>query len=104
MQDLPAFLPFVTLCPLSPRPTTSCLDAALFLRTDLASNRELIEQAVTVEMSAGDMLLFHSRTFHAAGQNLTQDIKRSLVYTYRAADNQPIPETRSANFPDIPMS
>lgn len=81
-----------------------CLDAALFLRTDLVSNRELIEQAVTVELSAGDMLLFHSRTFHAAGQNLTQDIKRSLVYTYRAADNEPIPETRSANFPDIPMS
>lgn len=81
-----------------------CLDAALFLRTDLAANRELIDQAVAVELVAGDMLIFHSRTFHAAGQNLTNDVKRSLVYTYRAADNEPIPETRSANFPDIPMS
>ena len=80
------------------------LDAALFLRTDLADNRELIERAQVVEMQAGDMLFFHSRTFHAAGQNRTSQIKRSLVYTYRTADNAPIPETRSANYPDIPVS
>ena len=80
------------------------LDAALFLRTDLEQNRELIEQAQVVEMRAGDMLFFHSRTFHAAGQNRTSQVKRSLVYTYRAADNEPIPETRSANFPDIPVT
>lgn len=80
------------------------LDAALFLRTDLEENRELIERAQVVEMQAGDMLFFHSRTFHAAGQNRTSQVKRSLVYTYRAADNAPIPETRSANYPDIPVS
>ena len=80
------------------------LDAALFLRTDLEENRELIAQAQVVEMQAGDMLFFHSRTFHAAGQNCTSQVKRSLVYTYRAADNEPIPETRSANFPDIPVA
>ena len=80
------------------------LDAALFLRTDLAENRELIEQAQVVEMQAGDMLFFHSRTFHAAGQNRTPQVKRSLVYTYRAVDNAPIPETRSANYPDIPVA
>lgn len=80
------------------------LDAALFLRTDLEENRELIERAEVVEMHAGDMLFFHSRTFHAAGQNCTNQVKRSLVYTYRAADNEPIPETRSANYPDIPVS
>ena len=80
------------------------LDAALFLRTDLDDNRELIDQAVTVELKAGDMLFFHSRTFHAAGQNLTDQVKRSLVYTYRAANNAPIPETRSANYPDLPVN
>jgi hypothetical protein len=31
-------------------------------------------------------------------------IKRSLVYTYRADDNQPIPETRSAVYEDIPVA
>lgn len=80
------------------------LDAALFLRTDLDDNRELIDQAVTVELKAGDMLFFHSRTFHAAGQNLSDQVKRSLVYTYRAANNAAIPETRSANYPDIPVT
>lgn len=79
------------------------LDAALFLRTDLAENAELIEQARVVELEAGDLLFFHSRTFHAAGRNETDRVKRSLVYTYRTRDNAPIPETRSAIYPDIPM-
>jgi len=80
------------------------MDAALFLRTDLAENQALIEQARVVELQAGDMLFFHSTTFHAAGRNETDDIKRSLVFTYRAADNAPIPETRSAVYPDIVVS
>ncbi len=80
------------------------LDAALFLRTDLEENRALLEQAQPVELEAGDLLIFHSRTFHAAGQNQTQQIKRSLVYTYRTDSNEPIPETRSAVYPDIPVS
>jgi len=80
------------------------LDAALFLRTDLSENQALIDKAQTVELHAGDMLFFHSRTFHAAGQNQTDLIKRSLVYTYRSQDNAPIPETRSATYPDIPVT
>lgn len=79
------------------------LDAALFLRTDIEANRELIDKAVAVDLSAGDMLFFHSRTFHAAGQNQSDSVKTSLVFTYRALDNEPIPETRSGNYPDIPL-
>lgn len=79
-------------------------DASLFLRTDLPDNEELLSRAIPVELEAGDMLFFHSRTLHAAGQNESSVIKRSLVYTYRAEDNQPIPETRSAVYEDIPVS
>ncbi|MGQ7845642.1 phytanoyl-CoA dioxygenase family protein [Granulosicoccus sp. 3-233] len=79
-------------------------DASLFLRTDLADNEELLARAVPVELEAGDQLFFHSRTLHAAGQNDSDIIKRSLVFTYRAEDNQPIPETRSAVYEDIPVS
>ncbi|NND89643.1 MAG: phytanoyl-CoA dioxygenase family protein [Granulosicoccus sp.] len=79
-------------------------DAALFLRTDLPANEALLARAVAIELYAGDMLFFHSRTLHAAGQNESTVIKRSLVYTYRAEDNQPIPETRSAVYEDIPVS
>lgn len=79
-------------------------DASLFLRTDLPDNEELLSRAIAVELEPGDLLLFHSRTLHAAGQNDSDIIKRSLVYTYRAEDNQPIPETRSALYEDIPVS
>jgi len=78
-------------------------DASLFLRTDLEDNEELLARAIVVELEPGDMLFFHSRTLHAAGQNETDQIKRSLVFTYRAEDNQPIPETRSAVYEDIPV-
>lgn len=79
-------------------------DASLFLRTDLEANHDLLAKAVPVELNPGDLLFFHSRTLHAAGQNDTDMVKRSLVFTYRAEDNQPIPETRSAVYEDIPVS
>ena len=78
-------------------------DAALFLRTDIPANQELLERARPVDLDAGDMLFFHSRTLHAAGQNTSNIVKRSLVFTYRDEDNRPIPETRSAVYEDIPI-
>ncbi len=79
-------------------------DASLFLRTDLPENEPLLETAVPVELNQGDVLFFHSRTLHAAGQNQSTHIKRSLTFTYRASGNEPIPETRSAVFEDITLS
>ena len=79
-------------------------DAALFLRTDVEENAHLLASAVPVELEAGDVLFFHSRTLHAAGQNSSSSIKRSIVFTYHTSDNEPIPQTRSAVFEDIPMT
>ena len=79
------------------------LDSALFLRPELEENRALIQQARSVELQAGDVLFFHCRLFHAAGMNLTDEVKLSLVFTCHAADNQPIPGTRSAQLPSIPL-
>ncbi|MEN9865107.1 MAG: hypothetical protein RL748_697, partial [Pseudomonadota bacterium] len=59
------------------------LDAAQFLRTDLEDNQALLAQAQTVPLNAGDLLLFHSNLFHAAGRNQTGSTKLSLVFTYR---------------------
>lgn len=78
-------------------------DASLFLRTDHPANDALLASARPVELGCGDLLFFHSRTLHAAGQNQSRTVKRSLVYTYRTADNEPIPETRSAVYEDIPI-
>ncbi len=77
------------------------LDAELFLREDLEENQPLIAGAGDVELAPGDVLFFSARVFHYAGQNHSRSPKLSLVFTYRAADNQPIPDTRSARFPDI---
>lgn len=79
------------------------LDSALFLRTELAENQKLLASAKSVPLEPGDVLFFHCRLFHAAGMNLTEQVKQSLVFTYHAADNRPIPETRSALLPSIPL-
>lgn len=80
------------------------LDAARFLRTDLEENRALLATEIAAELEPGDVLFFHCRLFHAAGNNRTQSTKYSLVYTYHAADNRPVPGTRSAALPDIPLA
>lgn len=79
------------------------LDRDLFLRDELEQNRLLIEGAETVGLEAGDVLLFHCRLFHAAGRNESQQIKFSPVFTYHRRENKPIPGTRSAGFPSIPL-
>lgn len=79
------------------------LDEALFLRDD-PRNEPLLTQAQPVYLSAGDVLLFHSHLFHAAGNNSTDAVKHALVFTYRAGDNQPLPETRSSRQSDVPLN
>jgi len=79
------------------------LDAAQFLRTDLDENRTLLQTQISAELHAGDVLFFHCRLFHAAGHNQTADTKLSVVHTYHAADNRPLPGTRSASLPDVPL-
>jgi len=76
-------------------------DAAKFLRPELPANEALIASKIAVELDAGDALFFHSRLFHAAGRNGSHDVKFSLVFTYRAIDNLPVPGSRSASLPEI---
>lgn len=80
------------------------LDRDLFLRPDLQENKQLIRQAIVVELNPGDVLLFHCRLFHAAGKNLSNFVKLSPVFTYHSVSNLPIPGTRSATFPSIDVS
>lgn len=76
-------------------------DAELFLRDDLPENRELMDQAIDAELNAGDVVFFHCKTFHVAGENQTDDPKYSLVYSYHSIDNLPIPDTRSARLSSV---
>lgn len=79
------------------------LDQAKFLRPELPGNQALIREARTVELARGDVLLFHCRAFHAAGRNLTDQMKLSAVFTYHAEDNRPLPGTRSAQYASISL-
>jgi phytanoyl-CoA hydroxylase len=72
------------------------LDASQFLRADLAENKSLLDQTTAVPLQQGDLLLFHSNLFHAAGRNTTGHTKFSMVFTYRSGDNPPKPGSRSA--------
>lgn len=80
------------------------LDRDLFLRPELGENKALIRQAQEITLAAGDVLLFHCRLFHAAGKNRTDEVKLSPVFTYHEQNNQPIPGTRSAALPGIPLA
>lgn len=91
--------------PVSHRSNVSAtqLDAKQFLRSDLPDNQKIISTQIPIELALGDVLFFHSRTFHAASRNRSSQAKFSLVFTYRAADNLPIPQSPSASLPDIAM-
>jgi phytanoyl-CoA hydroxylase len=81
----------------------SRLDAAQFLRTDVAENAALLATQVYAELNPGDVLFFHCRLFHAAGHNRAAQTKFSAVFTYRALDNPPLPGSRSAGQPDVTL-
>ncbi|GAA4337742.1 phytanoyl-CoA dioxygenase family protein [Pigmentiphaga soli] len=83
-------------------PGSHCADIAAgrfderkFLRDDLDENRALIDRAIVPTLRAGDAMFFHCNTLHAAGRNRLDAVKFSLVFTYHAASNHPLPGTRS---------
>lgn len=76
-------------------------DPARFLREDLAENLELLRGAIHAELDAGDVLMFHCRTLHAATRNYADETKYSAVFTFRAGDDRPLPGTRSASLPEL---
>lgn len=79
------------------------LDARQFLRTDLTKNTSLLDQTTAVPLRQGDLLLFHSNLFHAAGRNMTNKTKFSMVFTYRAGSNPPAAGSRSASKAEIAL-
>ncbi len=81
--------------------TPQQFDAATFFRADLPENQSLIEKRVVVELMPGDVLFFHCLTLHAATRNYTTTPKWSAVFTFRPADNLPLPGSRSALSPEL---
>ncbi|MBS3744067.1 MAG: phytanoyl-CoA dioxygenase family protein [Wenzhouxiangellaceae bacterium] len=76
-------------------------DCERFFRPEHPANQAWIERAVQVDLGPGDVLFFHAALLHAAGRNRTARRKRAVVFSYRAADNPPLPDTRSAATADM---
>jgi phytanoyl-CoA hydroxylase len=74
----------------------SQFDDSLFFHEDRASNQNVLEQAVPIEMTVGDVLFFHCRTLHSASRNHLPQTKFSAVFTFRASNNTPPVGSRSA--------
>ena len=65
---------------------------------------ELRNSVVETHLSAGDVLLFHCKTLHAAARNNTDKTKLSVVFTFRGSDDMPEPNTRSSSLEEIKVS
>lgn len=81
--------------------TPDRFDADQFFRPEIHENTELLKSAIPVPLTAGDVVLFHSRLLHAAYRNTSPDTRVSLIFTYHNQDNRPIPGTRSAAYPEV---
>jgi phytanoyl-CoA hydroxylase len=77
------------------------MDDLDFLRPDLPENRLLFEQGVAPQLRQGDVVLFHSGLFHAAGRNNSASTKASVVFAYHGISNAPLPGTRSATAGEV---
>jgi len=72
------------------------LDAEQFLIADHPANQSRLSLAQTVELKAGDCLLFSAHCFHAAAKNKTQQVKQSLVFTYHGEKTNALASTPSS--------
>jgi len=78
-------------------------DEQKFFLDDLPENAPWIARAVCPELEAGDVVFFHCRTLHAAQGNASGQVKLSLVHTYHPQSCRPVPGTRSASRPGVPL-
>jgi phytanoyl-CoA hydroxylase len=78
-------------------------DAAKFFRLDRADNAEIVRSAVSPRLAPGDAVFFHCNVLHSAGQNMSEAVKLSLVYTYHGLSNAPKAGTRSASKTEVPL-
>jgi len=83
--------------------TSAQFDGQKFFREDSAENQRWIAQAICPDLEPGDVVFFHCRTLHAARQNSSEHTKFSLVHTYHPQACVPVPGTRSALLPGVPL-
>ena len=79
------------------------MDELDFLRPEVPANQALFAQGIALSLEPGDVVLFHSGLFHAAGRNDSDQVKCSAVFAYHGKSNPPLPGTRSAASEDVTL-
>jgi phytanoyl-CoA hydroxylase len=79
-------------------------DDAKFFRLDRPDNAEIVRSALSPRLAPGDAVFFHCNVLHSAGQNRSDAVKLSLVYTYHGSSNTPKGGTRSASKAEVPLA
>ncbi|MFJ1258725.1 phytanoyl-CoA dioxygenase family protein [Cupriavidus sp. CuC1] len=79
------------------------LDAAEFLIESHPASQAMLQGVRPLALERGDVLLFDSRLFHSAGQNVSEAVKLSVAFAYHGASNHPMPGTRSAEFGSVEL-
>lgn len=79
------------------------LDSAQFLIPNHPDNKWRLDTARLVELNAGDVLLFSAHCFHAAGKNITNQAKFSIVFTYHNESTKAISGTHSASVAPVKL-
>ena len=67
-------------------------------------NQKIINSKVSVDLSKGDLVLFHCKLLHRANKNSTTKPKISFVYTVKGQSNHAIKDSRSSDFREITLS
>lgn len=78
-------------------------DEAKFFRSERPDNAALLRGAESPRLAPGDAVFFHCNTLHSAGQNRSEAVKFSLVFTYHGLSNLPQPGSRSASKPEVEL-
>lgn len=79
----------------------SSFDEKAYFKEDYTPNKALIKQKICLQLSQGDVVLFHASLLHRANKNTSNHSKISFVYTVKGLATQTIKGTRSAEFPEI---
>ena len=74
-----------------------------FFRVDRADNAEILRKAESPRLAPGDAVFFHCNTLHSAGQNFSDTVKLSLVFTYHGRSNVAKSGTRSSSMPEVEL-
>ena len=79
------------------------LDPAEFMVEAHPASQQLLKGTMPLALHRGDVLMFDSRLFHAAGRNDSEAVKLSVAFAYFGASNRPVAGTRSAEFGSVEL-